>query len=371
MACENRKQMVAWVARQQAPGQWGTWVVPRAKVGRMETGRAATAASGVQQQQARPTREVIYQIFRACDRDGDGVLSRREYAFFCARTERRDLDDARWASHCQALGVQPAAGIPLASFVRLYTAEFPRHYRQASTDLDNIMGTRPSSKIRQAEPGRAATAAATARRRAVRRSGVGSFEVLRGLPKQSTAHQLLRQLARVAAPILSRRGWYVGKLCEFLPNSPSLEGMNVNGGEQIKLRLREDRRNSAFMDFPSLLLNFLHELTHIEASVHDANFFNILAELVDTASRSGYPEVHRRYIQQRALAWTCSGGCCSGGGGGGASSLSRPMLRQLLGREPAVDTGSSGWGVEQHGDRRATTAVSFPHATVGGLWANR
>jgi hypothetical protein len=38
--------------------------------------------------------------------------------------------------------------------------------------------------------------------------------------------------------VLGSRGWNVGVVSEFFPKNPSLLGLNVNRGREIKLRLR-------------------------------------------------------------------------------------------------------------------------------------
>jgi hypothetical protein len=58
--------------------------------------------------------------------------------------------------------------------------------------------------------------------------------------------------------------WRVPLLSEMFPRNPSLLGLNINGGQEIRLRLRPARGGgAAFYGEHHILMTMLHELTHI------------------------------------------------------------------------------------------------------------
>ncbi len=65
---------------------------------------------------------------------------------------------------------------------------------------------------------------------------VGVCVAMASLKRTSEAEQLLRRLATEVEPIMSKRGWRVAKLEEFLPDNRGLLGMNVNRGAVILIR---------------------------------------------------------------------------------------------------------------------------------------
>lgn len=101
-----------------------------------------------------------------------------------------------------------------------------------------------------------------------------------GLKNDQFAKELLTKAARQVQPIMKKRDWTVPLLSEFVPSSPNLLGLNINGGEEIKVRLR--RPNSAvddFFNYEHVLGTLLHELTHIVHGPHNASFYKMLEEL--------------------------------------------------------------------------------------------
>jgi DNA-dependent metalloprotease WSS1 len=96
---------------------------------------------------------------------------------------------------------------------------------------------------------------------------------------------------------MAKRKWSVPVVSEFYPAQSNLLGLNVNGGEAIKIRLRRASSKTAFYPYESILHTLLHELTHIERGPHDATFYKLLDELVVEAERlpavgaSGSPTV--------------------------------------------------------------------------------
>ena len=275
--------------------------------------------------------DVVRTMFELLDRDRDGFLSRKEYKSFCLRTESRDVDDARWASHCGPDGLrvaQPGKGISLEEFRQLFTSRtFPRHWNKAAEDLDILRG---GGVWRRQQRRRAVTAQAAVANRHGRcgAAGIQRCVAMASLPQANRAQSLLERLAAQVAPEMRRRGWHVGTLREFLPRQASLEGLNFENGREIRMRLRDDAAG-AFVSYERLLLTLLHELAHIEVTAHDGAFFQLLSELVRGC---GVPRVHDCYIRQRALSWACAG-CCRAGCGSStvaAPTISRQNLQQIF-----------------------------------------
>lgn len=63
------------------------------------------------------------------------------------------------------------------------------------------------------------------------------------------------------------------------PSNPSLLGLNVNRGEEIRIRLRFPHNERVFFPYEHLVGTMLHELTHIVHGPHDAKFYSLLGEL--------------------------------------------------------------------------------------------
>ncbi|KAI9594095.1 WLM domain-containing protein [Syncephalis fuscata] len=105
--------------------------------------------------------------------------------------------------------------------------------------------------------------------------------VLKRQPLYSEATALLQQLAQQVQPIMAKYNWHVGLLREFLPKNENLLGINVNKGQEIRIRLRYASNPHQFIDYESLLGTLLHELTHIVHGPHDSNFYKLLDKLTD------------------------------------------------------------------------------------------
>ncbi|WVQ96786.1 hypothetical protein IAU59_003893 [Kwoniella sp. CBS 9459] len=120
---------------------------------------------------------------------------------------------------------------------------------------------------------------------------IGRFEHLPNRPRSDEARPLLEKIASQVKPIMSKRGWKVGTLAEFVPSDPSLLGLNQNRGQRIQLRLRPPGAEHTFYEYDQLVLVMLHELTHNEHGPHDAKFYKLLAELEEEyydLKRKGY-----------------------------------------------------------------------------------
>ncbi|KAJ2026699.1 hypothetical protein GGI06_000038 [Coemansia sp. S85] len=79
------------------------------------------------------------------------------------------------------------------------------------------------------------------------------------------------------------RQWKVQVLREFFPTNANLLGLNVNRGQEIRIRLRPSHDPTQFLPYYDLLGTMLHELVHIVRGPHDAEFYRKLDELKSEA----------------------------------------------------------------------------------------
>ena len=75
---------------------------------------------------------------------------------------------------------------------------------------------------------------------------------------------LLNKAVSQVQPIMQKRGWKVGKVVEFFPSNGGLLGLNVNGGQVIKIRLRPSSNKGSFLPYNDVLGTLLHELVSCE-----------------------------------------------------------------------------------------------------------
>ncbi|KAF8316622.1 WLM-domain-containing protein [Clavulina sp. PMI_390] len=122
-------------------------------------------------------------------------------------------------------------------------------------------------------------------------SYVNSFQNLPGRPHADKAIPLLQKIASLVKPIMRSHGWRLPLLSEFFPDNPALVGLNVNGGQQILLRLRPHWAPNTFYSEEEIVGVMLHELTHNVHGPHDDRFYKYLAGLereYEDLQRSGY-----------------------------------------------------------------------------------
>lgn len=70
---------------------------------------------------------------------------------------------------------------------------------------------------------------------------------------------MLKRIGTLVRPIMKARGWTVKTLREFYPTNPSLLGVNVNKGLEIRIRLRPASNKNSFLEFNDLIGTMLHE----------------------------------------------------------------------------------------------------------------
>lgn len=93
------------------------------------------------------------------------------------------------------------------------------------------------------------------------------------LPDPSSALTLLTKLSQDPAinHIMQRHKFSVGLLTELAPHEhPGLLGLNENGGQAIKLRLRTDKYDG-FRTYKEVRRVLCHELSHNVWADHDDN----------------------------------------------------------------------------------------------------
>eukprot|EP00897_Mesotaenium_endlicherianum_P001197 jgi/Mesen1/11078/ME000099S10515 len=95
------------------------------------------------------------------------------------------------------------------------------------------------------------------------------------------AMRLLEAAAKQVQPIMRKRQWKVHLLSEFSPKNPGLLGLNVNGGQEVRIRLRRHGRDGDFFPYDHILGTLLHELTHNRHGPHDARFYKLLDEITE------------------------------------------------------------------------------------------
>ncbi|XP_077238277.1 DNA-dependent metalloprotease WSS1-like [Tasmannia lanceolata] len=98
-------------------------------------------------------------------------------------------------------------------------------------------------------------------------------------PGEDEARKMLEKIAKQVQPIMRRHKWRAKLLSEFCPANPSLLGLNVGGGVEVKLRLRKPNRDYDFFPYEQVLDTMLHELCHNEHGPHNANFYKLWDEI--------------------------------------------------------------------------------------------
>ena len=109
----------------------------------------------------------------------------------------------------------------------------------------------------------------------------GGYVHMRSFPREAEALHILRKAASCVKPMMRKRGWRVGQLCEFYPQQANLWGLNINHGETINVRLRHAGDSTQFLRFEQILDTLLHELCHNWIGPHNAEFHKLWDELRD------------------------------------------------------------------------------------------
>lgn len=97
--------------------------------------------------------------------------------------------------------------------------------------------------------------------------------------REDEAREILEKVAKQVQPVMRKRKWKVKVLSEFSPANPSLLGLNIGGGSEVRLRLRRPNNELDFFPYHQILDTMLHELCHNEYGPHNADFYNLLDEI--------------------------------------------------------------------------------------------
>ncbi|KAK9066136.1 hypothetical protein SSX86_013457 [Deinandra increscens subsp. villosa] len=108
---------------------------------------------------------------------------------------------------------------------------------------------------------------------------VWEIKPLKKMPRENEAREILEKVAKQVQPIMHKRKWKVKILSEFWPSNPALLGLNVNGGEEVKVRVRRQNNQWDFFPYEQVLDTMLHELCHNQYGPHNADFYNLLDEI--------------------------------------------------------------------------------------------
>lgn len=108
---------------------------------------------------------------------------------------------------------------------------------------------------------------------------IGEIYALKRQDFRDIAQETLEKVYRYVLPVMKKHKYRVHKLCEFLPRTQNLLGVNVNHGQKISLRLRYHHNPREFLPFESVLGTMLHELCHNTYGPHNNQFFALLDEL--------------------------------------------------------------------------------------------
>ncbi|ODV95106.1 hypothetical protein PACTADRAFT_49854 [Pachysolen tannophilus NRRL Y-2460] len=110
-------------------------------------------------------------------------------------------------------------------------------------------------------------------------SHIDKIASLKSQPLKDDALNLLHELAKLVAPIMTKHNFKVKLLCEMFPKSANLLGLNINRGAKIMIRLRHSHNKFQFIAKSELIGTFLHELTHNIYGLHNAQFYSFLDKL--------------------------------------------------------------------------------------------
>lgn len=95
-------------------------------------------------------------------------------------------------------------------------------------------------------------------------------------PGQEEARTILNKIAKQVQPIMKKHKWRVQLLSEMSEiHEPALVGLNIGGGNEIRLRLRRLNRDWDFIPYEQVLDTMLHELCHNDIGPHSADFYKL------------------------------------------------------------------------------------------------
>jgi len=111
------------------------------------------------------------------------------------------------------------------------------------------------------------------------------FKELVRQKNSNEARAILKRVTKQVQPLMKRRQWRVKLVREFYPKNPSLLGLNVNRGVEVKVRLRQPGDPERFFPYEHILGTMLHELCHNVIGPHNAAFYKLLDEITEEVER--------------------------------------------------------------------------------------
>ncbi|KAK2969977.1 hypothetical protein RJ640_008317, partial [Escallonia rubra] len=97
--------------------------------------------------------------------------------------------------------------------------------------------------------------------------------------RENEAREILEKVAKQVQPIMRKQSSCSKGNYNCSPGNPSLLGLNVGGGAEVKLRLRRQNNEWDFFPYNQILDTMLHELCHNEYGPHNSDFYNLLDEI--------------------------------------------------------------------------------------------
>ena len=114
---------------------------------------------------------------------------------------------------------------------------------------------------------------------------VWEFKELSRERNREEARAMLERVCKQVQPLMRRRRWRVKRVREFYPSNPSLLGLNVNKGSEVRVRLRQPGYRDSFFPYEHVLGTMLHELCHNVVGPHNAAFYKLLDEITEECER--------------------------------------------------------------------------------------
>jgi hypothetical protein len=179
----------------------------------------------------------------------------------------------------------------------------------------------------------------------------GNLRVLQHIPNHERSMKFLERLRDDPGvkKVMRKHKYSVGLLLEMEPLGNTTRegktlGLNRNGGEVIEVRLRTDWYDG-WRDYKTVRKTLMHELSHIEFSEHNRDFWNLTNQLEKeceegdwtTGGRALTNEVFYNPPEQKADDVGWQGGSFKLGGGGSTKSTAtgaeKPVGQDLSRRE--------------------------------------
>ena len=73
--------------------------------------------------------------------------------------------------------------------------------------------------------------------------------------------------------------WFPQVLMDHRNKALPIQGLNINRGAEVKLRLREFDSTGKFLPYEAVVGTMLHELCHNDIGPHNAQFYKLLDEI--------------------------------------------------------------------------------------------